>query len=313
MKDNTPIIIAGPTASGKTAIALALAKMLNADIISADSRQVYQLLPIGTAAPKGVWQGGNYKVEGINYHLVDFLPIDKTFDVSQFAAAAEALEAKGGQYIFAGGTGMYLQGYFCGMDNLPKADAALRQELKSIAEQKGKEYLHAMLAKIDPKSAEEIPAGNIQRVMRALEIYRLSGKPASVLRSGKFKAEIPQSKAKMVYLNWDKELLSKRIEERTNLIFDGMASEAKAALELGCSEDAPGLKSLGYKEALEYLKGNLNKPLAINQISTLTRQYAKRQRTWFKRYPNMFILDFNAADFNAEEAAKRIIKWKEQF
>jgi len=312
-KTSIPFVIAGPTASGKTDIALALARLNGGDIISADSRQVYKMLNVGTAAPQGVWQGADYKVQGINYRLVDFLEPDKKFDVSLFIKAARGFAdaANGRPLIFAGGTGMYLQGYFTGMDSLPQADESIRLKLKASAQEKGKEYLHSLLAQKDPQSAQQIPAGNIQRVMRALEICLITGKAASSLKTGKFNAEIDPAKVRFVYINWDKELLEKRIIERTNLIFEPMLKEASAALSKGYTADCPGLRSLGYREAIWCLNGQMNKAQALERIIILTRQYAKRQRTWFARYKNVLRIDINSArDFDLREICGRIL-WKE--
>lgn len=312
MNTKIPFVIAGPTASGKTDIALALARLCGGDIISADSRQIYKLLNVGTAAPQGVWQEGEYKVEGITYRLVDFLDIDKSFDVSQFIARAGQIIAAsaGKQQIFAGGTGMYLQGYFTGMDNLPKADADIRAKLTALAQEHGKEYLHNILAEKDPLSAQQIPFGNIQRVMRALEICLLSGKPASSLKTGKFSADIDPEKAHFFYINWDKDLLEERIKQRTNIIFEPMLKEAQKAISLGYAPDCFGLRSLGYREAIACLNGEMTKQQAIERIIILTRQYAKRQRTWFARYKNINRIDINSAeDFNAQNIAERIL-WK---
>lgn len=313
MTKNIPLIIAGPTASGKTDLALSLAKLTGGGIISVDSRQIYKLLNTGTATPQGMWEDDTYFVEGLPYRLVDFLDINESFDVSKFIEAAQEITTREtAPQIFAGGTGMYFQGYFSGMDNLPQADIALRTELAAVAEKEGREYLHKMLSDIDSVSAAEIPAGNIHRVIRAIEIYKLTGTPASVLRTGKFSKSIAPEKAFFVYLNWDKEALNKRIEERTRVIFEPMLKEAQNALNLGYKEDAPGLRSLGYRETIEYLKGNMGKAQALERITILTRQYAKRQRTWFNRYENTYKMDL-AGQFDVNETAQRIIsKWKEQ-
>ena len=282
---NIPIIISGPTAVGKTAVALRLAKELNYSIISVDSRQIYKGLNVGTAAPLGEWKGGKYLVEGVPYYLVDFLSIDEVFDVSRFISMArEIAKSENNKVIFAGGSGMYFQNYFCGMDNLPKADLILRARLAREADMYGREHLHKRLQEVDPESAKEIPFQNIHRLIRALEIYELTGKPASALRSGKLKQEISKDKAYFFYLDMPKEQLCERIIKRTDLIFEPMASEAKTALNLGFKEFSPGLKSLGYPQAISYLKGEISKEQAKEQIVILTRQYAKRQRTWFGRY-----------------------------
>lgn len=282
---NLPIIISGPTAVGKTAVALRVAKKLNYSIISVDSRQIYKGLNIGTAAPLGKWKGEKYLVEGGPYYLVDFLNIDEVFDVSRFISMArEIAESEDNKVIFTGGSGMYLQNYFCGMDNLPKADLILRARLAREADMRGREYLHKRLQEIDPQSAKEIPFQNIHRLIRALEIYELTGKPASALKSDKLKQEITKDKAHFFYLDMPKEQLCERIIKRTDLIFEPMVKEAENALKLGFKEVSPGLKSLGYPQAISYLKGEISKEEAKEQIVILTRQYAKRQRTWFNRY-----------------------------
>ena len=287
-----PIIISGPTAVGKTAVALHLAKKLNYNIISVDSRQIYKGLNVGTAAPIGTWKRGKYLVEGVPYYLVDFLPINEVFDVSRFISMArEIVEKENNKVIFVGGSGMYLQNYFCGMDNLPKADLILRARLAREADMYGREALHKRLQEVDPQSAKEIPFQNIHRLIRALEIYELTGKPASALKSGKLKQEITKDKAHFFYLDMPKEQLLERIIKRTDIIFEPMAKEAKDALNSGFKEVSPGLKSLGYPQAINYLKGEISKEEAKEQIVILTRQYAKRQRTWFGRYQEKYTIN----------------------
>ena len=295
------IVLAGPTASGKTELALALARKLDAQIISADSRQIYRGLTHGTAKPEGVWEKGTYRVQGIPYHLVDFLPPDKTFDAAAFCAQAAALtrEKTHTPFIFAGGTGMYLHAFFVGMDPLPPSDPALRAELTAFAAARGKAALHARLAEQDPVSAAQIPAGNIQRVMRALEITLLAGKPASELKSGAF----------FVYLNWDKELLNARIERRTRGMLNPMAAETRALLAAGAAADCPALKSLGYPQILQWINGEKSREETFDKIFTLTRQYAKRQRTWFNRYKNALRLELHSEkEFSAEDLSQQIIE-----
>ena len=310
---NIPFLIAGPTASGKTDIALALAELCQGEIISADSRQIYKIINKGTATPEGVWDNGIYKVGTVPYHLVDFLDLNSGFDVSRFCQKAKQIIAAGQekQFIFAGGTGMYMQGYFCGMDNLPPADSLIRAELAAVAEEHGRPYLHSILKEVDPESAAAIPAGNIHRVIRALELYRLTGKPASVLRTGKFAPHFAQNKVFAVYLHWETPALNERIKQRTEQIFGPMVEETRLALSLGYDKDCAGLKSLGYREALSFIEGTITKEQATERICILTRQYAKRQRTWFRRYDDMKILE--PAKFKTpRQAAEQILLWKEQ-
>lgn len=307
MSKQKPIIISGPTAVGKTAVALLLAKKLNYAIISVDSRQIYKGLNVGTAAPLGKWVSSRYLVDGVPYYLVDFLSIDESFDVSRFISmAGEIAQKENNKIIFTGGSGMYFQNYFCGLDNLPKADLILRARLAREADMYGREHLHKRLQKIDPQSAKEIPYQNIHRLIRALEIYELTGKPASVLKSGKLKQEITKDKAHFFYLDMPKEELLERITKRTEIIFEPMVKEAETALNAGYKADAPGLKSLGYPQAISCLKGEISAKEAKEQITILTRQYAKRQRTWFNRYQEKQTI--NCDGKTEEEINKEILE-----
>ena len=305
-----PIVICGPTASGKTELALALAKRTDGIIISADSRQVYTHLTAGTAKPQGVWQNGAYWVEGIPYHLVDFLNVTDTFNAGAFVARALEITAQypGRQIIFAGGTGMYLHAYFVGMDTLPASTPQTRELLTRLLEKEGKEGLHARLAEKDPSSAAAIPAGNVQRTMRALELCLLTGKPASQLRTGVFHTLPNPAQSAFVYLNWDRTALNARIQTRTEAIFDPMCQETQALLNQGTPADVPALKSLGYPQAVAYLQGQLTRTQAIEQIAQLTRQYAKRQRTWFNRYTQALVLELQTPqNFDLKKISEQII------
>ena len=310
-----PIVLCGPTASGKTELALEIARQTGGVIVSADSRQVYTRLTAGTAKPEGTWKNGVYLVDGIPYLLVDFLPVTDTFNAGAFRTHAQQIAAqyKGRPLIFAGGTGMYLHAYFVGMDELPPGTEETRRQLADLLARTGKEGLHHALAEKDPASAAAIPAGNVQRTMRALELYLLTGRPASELKSGNFFKLPDASQSAWVYLAWDKNALNKRIERRTRLIFDPMCNEAKALLDEDFSADVPALKSLGYPQAIAYVQGQLSRTAALEKIATLTRQYAKRQRTWFNRYTQALKLELNeVSDFNVPALAAQIIRFSRQ-
>lgn len=283
-----PIVLCGPTASGKTDLALELAHQLNGVILSADSRQVYKQLTIGTAKPQGTYQNGLYMVEGIPYLLVDFLEVTEHFNAGAFCANARqiATQHPNRPLIFAGGTGLYLHSYFVGMDTLPPSTPQSREQLQTLLEKHGKEGLHSLLAQKDPVSAAQIPAGNVQRTMRALELYLLTGKPASTLKSGQFFKLPSKESSHWVYLDWEKSLLHERIATRTRHMFDGMIAETEQLLSQGISPSVTALKTLGYPQVLAYLNGTLTRTQALEEIVLKTRQYAKRQRTWFARYTN---------------------------
>lgn len=305
-----PIVLCGPTASGKTDLALELARQTDGIILSADSRQVYQRLTIGTTKPAGTWENGAYCVDGISYHLVDFLDVSASFNAGAFKARAAEIIAQnpGRQIIFAGGTGMYLHAFFVGMDELPAGTPQTRAQLQKLLEEQGKEGLHAALRAKDPASADSIPPGNVQRTMRALELYLLTGKPASELKSGKF-FKLPNPEESLwVYLDWEKNALNERIARRTEQIFDGMADEARTLLAEGYAEDTAALKSLGYPQAISFLKGELSRAKAVERVATLTRQYAKRQRTWFNRYTNALRLSLSSAEpFDTQKITRDIL------
>ena len=281
-----PLVICGPTASGKTELALEIARQTGGIIISADSRQVYKHLTIGTAKPQGTYQNGLYTVGGVPYLLVDFVDVTATFNAGAFCARAAEIQTRfpDKPLIFAGGTGLYLHSYFVGMDELPPSTPKSRAEVTALLEKYGKAGLHTLLTQKDPASAAQIPPGNVQRTMRALELYLLTGKPASQLKSGAFFQLPDPQKSHWVYLDWEKELLNARIAARTEQIFDGMANEARTLLSQGYAEDIPALKTLGYPQAIDFLNGTLSRAQAVEEVATKTRQYAKRQRTWFNRY-----------------------------
>lgn len=305
-----PIVLCGPTASGKTELALELARQTRGIILSADSRQVYKRLTVGTAKPAGTWSNGAYTADGVPYHLVDFLDVTDTFNAGAFKARAEEIISQhpGRQIIFAGGTGMYLHAFFVGMDDLPQSTPQTREMLQKLLAERGKEGLHAALKEKDPASAAAIPAGNVQRTMRALELCLLTGKPASALKSGNFFKLPDPGKSFWVYLDWEKDALNARINLRTEQIFDGMAEEARTLLAEGYAQDTPALKSLGYPQALAFLKGELCRKDAAERVAALTRQYAKRQRTWFNRYTNALRVPLaRPEDFDVQKITRDIL------
>ena len=312
-----PITLMGANASGKTEIALELARKLGGEILSADSKQTYKFMEAGTAKPTGAWadtpDGRAYLVEGVPYHLVDNLDPRSTYDAGTFVKEAKRvmaeIESRGRTPIMAGGTGMYIQAFWNGMDDLPPADPAIREELTALAGAAGKEALHAQLAAMDPEAAAKIPPGNIQRVMRAIEITRLAGRPVSQIWSGKFYNALPAHEGKFVFLKWQRDLLAERVKRRTATRFDEWADETRALLAKGYPEDCPGLKTLGYPQMLDHLAGRLTKPEAIRLITAASMAYAKRQNTWFGRYRNALLITLEKyEDYDPAAIADRILK-----
>jgi len=277
----TPIAVVGPTASGKTEAGLALARKLNGEIISVDSRQVYRGLPIGTAQP--------FQSE-IPYHLIGFLDPKDIFSAADFAEKAdtwiEDIQARGKTPILVGGTGFYFRALLEGLAPLPAADETIRQRLRTEAQKIGRPALHERLRKVDPEAAKKIPANNIQRLIRALEVFELSGKPISAFHHEHQAAMLARKKKrafKLIGLDPGKEVLEQRITQRSAWMLEhGMIEETRALLKKGYPENCPGLSGLGYPNVIAFLKGQITRESLLTKLIQDTRQYAKRQRTWFR-------------------------------
>lgn len=290
-------IIVGATGTGKTALALELARRNKAEVISADSRQIYRKLSVGTAKPTGRWVkdlnhplGRYYAVEGIPHHLVDFLEPTEIYSAGRFAQEAETLLNLPGPWIVAGGTGLYLRALVDGLAPLPPRDPALRKTLLERAQKDGRPSLHAELARVDPSAAQAIPPNNIARLVRALEVYLLTGQPLSQWQREKTNPS-PRSFA-WIGLRWPKDVLEKHLQERCRrMIREGFLEETKSLLETGLPSDAPALQSLGYRSAVEHLQGRLSREEWEEQFLRETRLYAKRQMTWFRANPRIRWLD----------------------
>ncbi len=291
----------GPTASGKTEKALELAAANNAELISVDSRQIYEHLAIGTAKPEGKWVGRAYLVRGVPYHLVDFWDPASTFTAADFVRLAlekiHEIGQRGKKPILVGGTGLYFKALHEGLAPLPPADPKTRARLKQEAEDRGREHLHRRLAQVDPEAAAKIPANNIQRLVRALEVYELTGKPISLWHrqptmrpippaggeGGKATGKSHDVKIRFIGIDLGREELLRRIEARCRtMLKDGMIEETQRLLALGYPRDCPALTGLGYPRILSYLQGTISQEECLRLLIQDTRQYAKRQMTWFR-------------------------------
>ncbi|MDE6760023.1 MAG: tRNA (adenosine(37)-N6)-dimethylallyltransferase MiaA [Lachnospiraceae bacterium] len=275
------IILTGPTAIGKTALSLKLAKAVNGEIISADSMQVYQLMDIGTAkiTPE--------EMEGIPHHLIDVLEPTKDFNVVIFQKMAkkamEEIYAKGKIPIIAGGTGFYIQALLYDISFEETEVSAYREELAAYYKKHGAHALHERLREIDPVSYKEIHENNIKRVIRALEFYHDTGYPISKHNTEQKKKESPYQFAYFV-LNDDRTLLYERIEKRVDeMMKQGLVEEVRKLLEYGCTKDMVSMQGLGYKEIIPYLDGKCSLEEAVYILKRDTRHFAKRQLTWFRR------------------------------
>jgi tRNA dimethylallyltransferase len=280
----SPIVVVGPTASGKTELALALARALDGEVVSADSRQIYRELCAGTAKPVRDRQG---RVEGVFYHLVDCVPVTEPFDAGRFAALARARVAEarrqGRVSIVAGGTGLYVRALLEGLCALPPRDEALRRRLEEEARAHGRDSLHERLARADPEAAAAIPPNNIRRVVRALEVYELTGRPISEIWREDKKTRlggriIPSA---ILRIDWPPEILRRRIAARAGLMWPRMLEEVRELLRRFNGEE-PGFQSLGYPEAVACAQGRLSPDEGLARLVNSTCAYARRQRTWFR-------------------------------
>lgn len=281
--DGPLLVILGPTATGKTALALHLAPVLDAEVVSADSAMVYRHLDIGTAKPTAAERAR------VPHHLVDVVDPDQQFSVAEFKALARAaiadIRARGRLPMVVGGTGLYiralLQDYPFEQVAAPP-DPELRRRLEEEARREGSAALHRRLARLDPESASRIHPNDLKRVIRALEVIHRTGQPPSRWRAGT--AVDPGPCVLKLGLTCDRQLLYRRIERRTEQqIAAGFVEEVRRLLAMGYPPDAPGLQVLGYRHLVDHVLGRLPLAEAIARIQRDTRRLAKRQWTWFRR------------------------------
>lgn len=276
------MIVTGPTAVGKTALSIELAKTIGGEIISADSMQVYRHMDIGSAKIT------TEEMCGVPHHLIDILEPAEEFNVVMFQRLAkQALEeiyANGHIPIVTGGTGFYIQALLYDIDFTEHdGDDTIRMELEELVKEQGAEYLHGMLRAIDPESAEIIHANNVKRVIRAIEFFRQTGERISVHNQNESKKESPYEFLYYV-VNTDRTLLYERIDRRIDeMLALGLINEVNELKAMGCTEDMVSMQGLGYKEILAYLNGNCTLDDAVYILKRDTRHFAKRQLTWFKR------------------------------
>lgn len=278
------ITIVGPTGVGKTALAIRIAKEFNCEIISADSRQIYKYLNIGTAKPTI-----EERKEAV-FHLIDFLEPDENYSCGDFARDAERLIAeistKNRLPIICGGTGLYIRALFNPLHQLPRAGKSLKEKLQNLLKEKGLDYLYKKLIEVDPQWARKIGPKDKQRILRGLEVYEMTKEPLSELIKGERLR--PQYKAVYIGLMMPREELYKRIDERYNrMIKEGLIDEIKSILNMGFKFDCYGLRTIGYKEIVKYLQGEWGLETAIEKAKQHTRNFAKRQITWFKKIPDI--------------------------
>ncbi|MGE5610479.1 MAG: tRNA (adenosine(37)-N6)-dimethylallyltransferase MiaA [Bacillota bacterium] len=272
------LVIIGPTASGKTDLALAVARRIGAEILSLDSMQVYQGMDIGTAKPTVAER------KEIVHHLIDLVPPNEPFTVARFVELADQVIAdaarRGVPLIATGGTPLYYKSLFEGLFEGPAADEALRQRLRGL----GNETLHARLREVDPAAAERIHVNDTKRMVRALEVYELTGKPISTLQT-EWASGQARHPARWFGLLWDREALNRRINARVKaMIAGGWVEETRLLLERYGGLSSTAAEATGYRELIDHLQGRCSLDDAVEQIKIATRQLARRQMKWFKRF-----------------------------
>lgn len=269
--------IVGPTASGKTALSLRVAKALGGEIICMDSMQLYRGMDIGTAKPTAQERAM------IPHHMLDILAPDETFSVSQYAQQAESIIRGLSTPLLVGGTGLYLQALSLPMNyGAVPGDGAVRAKYREIANTQGPEALHTLLRERDPISAARLHPHDVRRVVRALEVLELTGVPLSAQK--KPEPEAAAYDFQLYALDMPRSVLYNRIEQRVDeMMRQGLLGEVEALQKSGLSPEAQSMQGLGYKELLPVLRGEMRLEEAVSLLKLRTRHYAKRQLTWFKR------------------------------
>ncbi len=290
MEKKPLIILTGPTAVGKTAASIGLAKAVGGEIISADSMQVYRHMDIGSAKIT------EEEMQGIPHYLVDVLDPEEAFNVVRFQEMAKAAMQKihdnGHIPIVVGGTGFYIQALLYDIDFTENdSDFSFREELEKTAREKGAEYLHSLLKQADPEAAEQIHPHNIKRVIRALEFNRKTGQKISTHNEQERRKQSPYEFAYFV-LTDNREALYARIDRRVDKMMEqGLLEEVRALKDRGIARESVSMQGLGYKELLAYLDGEIPLEEAVRIIKRDTRHFAKRQLTWFRRERDVIWID----------------------
>ena len=291
MTDKIPILIlTGPTAVGKTALSIELAKILGGEIISADSMQIYRKMDIGSA------KISQEEMDSVVHHMIDVVDPDEDFSVADFHDMASQIisdiHKRGKLAIVTGGTGLYLNSLVYDMDfGGTNSDPSIRKDLEEILNDKGKDYLYRLLQDLSPEAAKRIHPNNTKRVIRAIEVYKTGGDMGDFSNDLKYN---PKFDAKIIVLNRDRSILYDRINQRVDMMFDmGLLDEVKGLHQMGYTSQMQSMKGIGYKEVLEYFDGKMTLEESIDILKQGPRRYAKRQITWFKRYENALWLDLD--------------------
>lgn len=309
MNENRILVIAGPTAVGKTEYAIEAARAFDGEIVSCDSMQLYKYMDIGSAKPSQAERGQAV------HHMIDFLDPREEFSVARYQEMArrtiDEILSRGKLPVISGGTGLYLNSILYDMDFAgASGNPGLRGELKAKAAAEGPESLHRMLSELDPDAAERIHPNNVKKVIRAIE--RLEAGEGRVRPFDGNISENPDYDPLMVCLTRDREELYDRINRRVDALVEaGLIDEVKKLTGMGLTAEDISMKGIGYKEIIEYLDGETSLEEAVDKIKKNTRHYAKRQLTWFRRYDRIHLFDLSAY-LTDQEAKRGFISWLEK-
>jgi len=300
------VIVAGATATGKSGAAVELAKKINGEIISADSMQVYCGMDIGT------YKITKKEMAGVPHHMLDIAGPEEMFSAAKFKAMTEKImdEIKSGNKVpvITGGTGLYINAIIKGIMKANEPSPELKERLRKELKDAGLENLTAKLKKLDPESAADIDLKNSRRVLRALELIEANGVKLSLLKAGT-KATVYKDDYTMFVIDVPRQELYRRIDKRVDLMVEaGLEQEVKNLMNKGVKNGSTAMQAIGYKEMAEYINSHCSLETAINRIKQATRNYAKRQVTWFKRYKEAVRVDVagKSAGEIAEEIKRRI-------
>ena len=297
------LFLSGPTASGKSAISLEVAKLIDVEVISMDSMAIYRGMDIGTAKPRQEAQ------EQVAHHLIDIAFPNEEFSISQYIELAEKkvgeILKKNRRPLFVGGTPFYLKSLLRGIDTGPPADWEFRKAIEQELALVGKEALYRRLQGVDPLAASNIHPNDVRRIIRALEVHKTTGQPLSHSQTH-FEEELDKKECNLFVLQWPRPLLHRRIEERVDKMLErGLLDECKKLLEKYTSLSRTAAQSLGYREAIAHFQGEFGFQEMRNKIISRTRQFARRQETWFRNMPECQFLP--AANEAPEEIATKLV------
>lgn len=298
------LVICGPTASGKTRLALELAAALPIEIISADSRQIYRGMDIGTA--KATPEERTF----VPHHLLDVVAPDEPFSAADFMhlgrAAIAKIHQRGKLAVVVGGTGLYIDALTRGLVAAPGEDPLLRQELLALEIEQGEGALHQRLQGVDPEAAARLKPRDQQRIIRALEVFALTGETLSALQGRHAFADGPYEVIN-IGLEVERSTLYQRIDARaTTMFLSGLLEEAQTLLDQGFSRELKALRTIGYREAISYLCGESTLAAALNHTQQESRRYAKRQMTWFRKNNSIIMVDSLAEFAKIKTIATRL-------